>query len=69
MNNLRDWLDRLFSTERLMICKTGADPKFEVMTWIEQFEGKKACFFPILLDILFLLSLEHWVSVSGRQKP
>ncbi|MCW8450121.1 UbiD family decarboxylase [Legionella quinlivanii] len=46
MNNLRDWLDRLFSTERLMICKTGADPKFEVMTWIEQFEGKKACFFP-----------------------
>ncbi|CAM2813104.1 3-polyprenyl-4-hydroxybenzoate decarboxylase [Legionella steigerwaltii] len=46
MNNLRDWLDQLYNTERLMVCKTGINPKFEVMTWIEQYEGKKACFFP-----------------------
>ncbi|CDZ77772.1 Phenolic acid decarboxylase subunit C [Legionella massiliensis] len=46
MRNLRDWLDHLSDTERLMVSKTGVDPRFEVMTWIEQFEGKKACFFP-----------------------
>ena len=42
MNNLRDWLDYLSNTEKLMVSQTGIDPKFEVMTWIEKFEGKKS---------------------------
>ncbi|KTC88736.1 UbiD family decarboxylase [Fluoribacter dumoffii] len=46
MNNLRNWLDRLYNTNRLLVSKTHLNPKFEVMSWIEHYEGEKALFFP-----------------------
>lgn len=45
MNNLRNWLDRLYNTNRLLVSKTHLNPKFEVMSWIEHYEGEKALFF------------------------
>ncbi len=46
MNNLRQWLDHLANTERLAVCDTHLNPRFEVMAWLEKFEGKTATFFP-----------------------
>ncbi|MFM0609748.1 UbiD family decarboxylase [Paraburkholderia sediminicola] len=46
VNNLRDWLDFLYSTGRLVCLQEGIALEYDVLRYIEQFEGRQACFFP-----------------------
>nr|WP_199241995.1 UbiD family decarboxylase domain-containing protein [Paraburkholderia sp. BL8N3] len=45
INNLRDWLEFLDRTKRLICLEGNIALEYDVLRYIEHFEGKQACFF------------------------
>ena len=45
INNLRDWLEFLDRTKRLICLEDNIALEYDVLRYIEHFEGKQACFF------------------------
>ncbi|WP_244941027.1 UbiD family decarboxylase [Legionella sainthelensi] len=46
INNLRDWLEFLDNNNRLICLQDNIPLQYEVLRYIEHFEGNYACFFP-----------------------